>query len=140
MIDDHFADGATDPDPGCTSTTDTSENSELLPAGDCDLRMGLLNEDPTVAFAVAQGCGVIQGFWLHVPGTAEDCGYQLGAEGAATQCEIVRETGGTMFAKTTLPLITVVPMTAPGDCRPMTLAVINGDNTVVAKRMKRQGC
>jgi len=79
-------------------------------------------------------------FWLHVPGTADDCAYQLGENGTATACEIVRQTGGTMFAKTTLPLVAVVPMTAPGDCRPMTLAVINGDGTVVAKRMKRAGC
>ena len=81
MIDDHFAEGATDPDPGCTSTTDTSENSELLPAGDCEIEMDVFEDDPRVAGAVAEGCGVIQGFWFHAPGTVD----RLRATSSATR-------------------------------------------------------
>ena len=115
MIDDHFAEGATDPDPGCTSTTDTSENSELLAPATARSRIGLLERRSdrrvrrsprAAARSRASGCTR--------PAPLTDCGYQLGEEGTPTQCEIVRETGGTMFAKTTLPLVAVAPMTAPG--------------------------
>ena len=139
MIDDHFADGATDPDPGCTSTTDTSENSELLPAGSCQMNLDLFDDDASVAIAAVQGCGQIQGFWFHAAGTVVECVYKLG-QGAVQTCEPVRESGGTMFTKTTESLSVAVGLNAEGDCRPMTLAVINADNTVVATRKKATGC
>jgi hypothetical protein len=139
MIDDHFADGATDPDPGCTSTTDTSESSELLPAGSCQINMDLFDDDASVAIAAVQGCGQIQGFWFHAAGTVVECAYKLG-QGAVESCEAVRESGGTMFNKTTESLSVAVALSAEGDCRPMTVAVINADNTVVAARKKATGC
>ena len=45
-----------------------------------------------------------------------------------------------MFNKTTESLSVAVALNAAGDCRPMTLAVINGDGTVVAARRKATGC
>ena len=45
-----------------------------------------------------------------------------------------------MFTKTTESLSVAVGLNAEGDCRPMTLAVINADNTVVATRKKATGC
>ena len=139
MIDDHFVEGANDPDPGCTSTTDTSENSELLPAGDCELTMEADEDDPKIVYASAVGCGVIQGFWFHTPGTPEKCVFGLGTGDLAElgDCWTVREHGGTMFEKkTTQPLGVGVRMTADADCRWMTFALINGDNTVVRQRTK----
>ena len=45
-----------------------------------------------------------------------------------------------MFNKTTLPLAVAVGMNAVGDCRPLTFALITGDNTVVRQRVKPSGC
>jgi hypothetical protein len=140
MIDDHFVENADDPDPGCSSTTDDSENSELLPAGDCHIDMDLWDDNRAVAVAVVEGCGVIQGFWFNVPGNPTTCRYQLSEDGEIEDCWTRDRQGGFMFNKTTLPLAVAVGMSAVGDCRPLTFALITGDNTVVRQRVKPSGC
>jgi hypothetical protein len=140
MIDDHFVEDANDPDPGCSSTTDDSESSELLPAGDCHIAMDLWDKNKAIAVAAVDGCGVIQGFWFNVPGTPTSCRYQLSEEGEIEDCWTRDRQGGFMFNKTTLPLVVAVGMNAVGDCRPLTFALIMGDNTVVGQRVKPSGC
>ena len=146
MIDYHFLETATDPDAGCTADNDNSELDELLPAGDCKIGMDLLEDDPTVAVAVVQDCGQIQGFWFVTPGMPLQgnqalCRFQLRGEGGPIDnCWALRGHVGSFFDKTTGPLVVVTRMAAAGDCRNMTFALINGDNTVVRQRMKKSGC
>ena len=100
MIDDHFVEGATDPDPGCTSTTDTSENSELLPRRRLRDRRGAASRTTRRSPAgPPSGCGVIQGFWFRPPGTATDCRVPARRPTMAElgDCWTVREHGGTML-------------------------------------------
>ena len=48
--------------------------------------MGIFGDDTSRRRARRrQGCGVLQGFWFHPPGTATGCGYELGEEDA-TAC------------------------------------------------------
>ena len=57
-------------------------------------------------------------------------------------CQKVGETGGTMFAATTQDLDVIVETGGKAaDCRPMTLALIKGDNSVlVLPRRSSRGC
>ncbi|MDA0171183.1 hypothetical protein OJ998_18920 [Solirubrobacter taibaiensis] len=139
MIDDHFADGATDPDPGCTSSTDTSEDSELPALSGCTISIGIWDEQAKLAGAMTQGCGAIQGFWFRGPSTVLDCAYKLGAAAGET-CQKVGRTGGTMFAATPLDLRVAVELGQAVQCEPMTLALIRADNSVIAARGTLDGC
>ncbi|MDA0184473.1 hypothetical protein OJ997_29485, partial [Solirubrobacter phytolaccae] len=140
MIDDHFADGALDPDPGCTSTTDTSESSETPAPASCKIELGVWNEDGDIAGATAEGCGGLRGFWYHAPGTVTECGHKFGA-GALLDCQKVRETGGTMFDGLVFDKLSVyTALDKVADCRPMTLTLIREDFSVWFKRARLEGC
>lgn len=140
MVDDHFADGALDPDPGCTSTTDTSESSEVLAPASCKIELGLWNDAGDIAGATADGCGGLRGFWYRAPGTVTECGHRFGA-GALLDCQKVRETGGTMFDGLVFDKLSVyTALEQPADCRPMTLTLIREDFSVWFYRAKLEGC
>ena len=140
MIDDHFADGATDPDPGCTSTTDTTGGlGDRRPRRAARSSSACWDDTGFYAGARTKGCGAIQGFWYHAPGTVSDCGYRTGTS-ALLPCQKVGETGGTMFAATTQDLDVIVETEKAADCRPMTLALIKADNSVWSFRAKLEGC
>ena len=105
--------------------------------------MDVLDDDPTVAAAVVQGCGVIQGFWFVTPGTADQAtaGSSSAARAArSTTCGRCAGTSARCSTRRRSRWSSLTRMTADGDCRPMTLALINGDNTVVRQRMKKSGC
>ena len=53
MIDSRDATATTDPDPGCSSPTDTSENSEVPSPATCDIQVGIFDERPAAARAPA---------------------------------------------------------------------------------------
>ena len=100
MIDDHFADGATDPDPGCTSTTDTSENSEIAgsgglrdPARPVGRHRRSTRARRTRAAARSRASGTTRPARSPTAATAP-------ARAPCCQCQKVGETGGTMFAAT----------------------------------------
>lgn len=140
MVDDHFAEGTVDPDPGCTSTTDTSESSEVLAPASCKIALGLWNDEGDIAGATAEGCGGLRGFWFRAPGTVTECGHRFGA-GALLGCEKVRQTGGTMFDGLRFDTLSVyTALDAPADCRPMTLTLIREDYSVWYYRAKLEGC
>lgn len=140
MVDDHFAEGTVDPDPGCTSTTDTSESSEVLAPASCKIALGLWNDAGDIAGATAEGCGGLRGFWYRAPGTVTECGHRFGM-GALLGCEIVRQTGGTMFDGLSFDKLSVyTALDEPADCRPMTLTMIREDFSVWYYRGKLDGC
>lgn len=140
MIDDHFAEGALDPDPGCTSTTDTSENSETPAPANCKIALGVWDEAGEIAGATAEGCGGLRGFWYHAPGKVTECGHRFGA-GALLNCQIVRETGGTMFDGLSFDKLSVyTALEAAANCNPMTLALIREDHSVIYARAKLDDC
>ncbi len=99
------------------------------------------NEAGDIAGATAEGCGGLRGFWYHAPGTVAECGHRFGG-GALLTCEIVRETGGTMFGagspSTSSPVYTALDKVA--DCRPMTLTLIREDFSVWFKRARLENC
>ena len=86
MIDSRDAAGTTDPDPGCTSATDTSENSETEIPEWCDVRVGAAEGNKRLVAMSAEGCGVIAGAWFRPPGTPTDCGYWFGQDGDVVDC------------------------------------------------------
>lgn len=140
MVDDHFAEGALDPDPGCTSTTDTSENSETPAPDSCKIELGVWNEAGDIAGATAENCGGLRGFWYHAPGKVEECGHRFGG-GVVLDCQIVRETGGTMFDGLVFDKLSVyTALDKVADCRPMTLTLIREDYSVWFKRARLEGC
>ncbi|MBE2315402.1 hypothetical protein DVA67_005415 [Solirubrobacter sp. CPCC 204708] len=139
MIDDHFAEGATDPDPGCSATDDTTENSEIPAPAGCRIDLGVWDDEGFVPGAMTQGCGAIQGFWFRAPGTVQRCVYRLG-EGADLACQKVRQTGGTMFDITAEDLRVGVELTQAVRCEPMTLALIKDNHQTWFFRGTLNGC
>ena len=112
----------------------------MLAPASCEIDLGVWNDDGDIAGATADGCGGLRGFWFHAPGTVAECGHRFGA-GALLACQIVRETGGTMFDGLSfdkLSVYTVLDKVA--DCRPMTLTLIREDFSVWFKRARLDGC
>ena len=133
MVDSRLAEGVTDPDPGCTGTTDTTEDSERPAPDTCEIGLGLLNANKRYPGVSVQGCGVITGAWLRTPGTADLCGYWFGDDDAI-DCDAKPATIATSFAPTNMSLTLVARLTAEHDCRPVTVALTREDGSVLFRR------
>ena len=135
MIDSRDAAGTTDPDPGCTSATDTSENSETEIPEWCDVRVGAVQGDKRLVAMSAEGCGVIAGAWFRPPGTPTDCGYWFGQDGDVADCAIKAGTIGTTFALTSMKFTMATHLAADYDCRPITVALLQEGGGVMSGRV-----
>jgi hypothetical protein len=122
----------TDPDPGCSGTSDASEDSEVgLPAG-CTVRGGNVEEDPQFPAVEVKGCGAVTGVWFKPSATPLDCVYSLGAGGQA--CSVTGATVGATFALTAATVALGGHTTTVPQCAPVTVAVSLADGRVAAVR------
>jgi hypothetical protein len=135
MVDSRDAAGTTDPDPGCTSATDTSEDSELELPEWCDVRIGAAQGDRRLVAMSAEGCGVLAGAWFRPPGTPTDCGYWFGSDGDVVGCGVKAGTIGTTFALTSIKFTMATHLAADYDCRPITVALLREGGGVMAGRV-----
>lgn len=134
MIDSRDAANATDPDPGCSDPADKSEEGETPTPESCDVRLGILNGDKTIPGMTVQGCGVLKGAWFRPPGAPTACGYWFGDDDIAS-CEVKAGTVGVTFPLTNIGFSLVSRITADYDCRPVTVALIKEDGSVLADRV-----
>ncbi|HEX8101282.1 MAG TPA: hypothetical protein VF533_01585 [Solirubrobacteraceae bacterium] len=92
------AEGATDPDPGCTSPDDDSEGSETTLSTDCIVNKDDFQSSTTVGVRIDRDtCGEITGAWLRPPGTPTACGYAVGDGADFSGCSVVGKTVGVFF-------------------------------------------
>ena len=121
-----------DPDPGCSSPADTSEDSEIaLPAG-CSIGGGDVDGDPRFPGIEVSGCGAVTGVWFKPSATPTDCVYALGA-GALT-CSVTGSTVGATFAATAATVLVGTHTQTTPQCAPVTIAVTLADGRVAKLR------
>ena len=78
MKDSRDSTTTTDPDPGCSSPSDTSENTDPPSPATCNIQIGIFDQDPRLPGPLGRGCGQVTGVWFKPPGTPVDCLYRLG--------------------------------------------------------------
>ena len=123
----------TDPDPGCSDTADTTENSEVgLPAG-CSVGGGNLNDDPRFPAIEISGCGPVTGLWFKPSAAPSDCLFAIGA-GAGQTCTLTGATAGATFAATTEGVVLGSHTTTDTGCGPVTVAITLADGRVAKLR------
>jgi hypothetical protein len=133
LADARDADGASDPDPGCSGPGDTTESSEVaLPAG-CAVELSIFNEDDLFPGIAVQGCGSIRGAWFKPSATPVDCFYAIGA-GDVAACSVTGPTAGASFPATTEEVLLAMHTTTLPACQPVTAAITLDDGTVAATR------
>jgi hypothetical protein len=122
----------TDPDPGCSSTSDASEDSEVgLPAG-CTIGGGNLNADPRFPAVEVSDCGSVTGVWFKPSAMPQDCVYSLGAGPLA--CSVTGATVGATLGATTATVALGGHTSSDTTCGPVTVAVTLADGRVAALR------
>jgi hypothetical protein len=134
MIDSRDAAGTTDPDPGCASTSDTSEDSEVPSPATCDIQVGIFDGDVRLPGLQLQGCGVIKGVWFKPPGTPTGCLFRVGA-GNVLECSVKAGTGGASFAPTDQQVVLATPIAADPVCAPITVTLLRDNGEVYADRV-----
>ena len=134
MIDSRDAAGTTDPDPGCSSTTDTTEDSETPTPASCEIEVGLFGGDKRFAGLATSGCGVLKGIWFRPPGTATDCLFKFGNDDAQ-DCSVKAGTAGASFPLTNQDITLGTHLAADFTCRPVTVALLREDGSVWADRV-----
>jgi hypothetical protein len=129
---DHLVDSreaGTDPDPGCSSPADTTENSEVaLPAG-CTVELTVFNGDDLFPGIAVHGCGAIKAAWFKPSAEPADCFYAVG-DGAVQTCSV----SGATFAPTTDEVLLAMHTASLPQCGPVTTAITLGNGTVAARR------
>ncbi|MBJ7331562.1 MAG: hypothetical protein JHC95_16835 [Solirubrobacteraceae bacterium] len=125
--------GVTDPDPGCTGTSDTSESSEIAPPIGCDVQGGFFGGDTKMTGLQADGCGSLTGAWFKAPGTPQSCVYRLEG-GAETACTVTGPVGMATFPASTALLKMITPLSTAADCRIVTIALQRSDGQVIETR------
>jgi hypothetical protein len=121
-----------DPDPGCSGTSDTSEDSEVaLPAG-CTIGGGNLGGDPRFPAVEASGCGAVTGMWFKPSAMPQDCVYSIGA--GALACSVTGATVGATFGATTATVALGGHTSSDTTCGAVTIAVTLADGRVAALR------
>jgi hypothetical protein len=134
MTDSRNAAGTTDPDPGCTGTADTSENSETPTPPTCDIQLMFFDEGLRLPGLTLEGCGSITGVWFKPPGMPGGCAYQIAGQDPL-QCEVKAGTSGATFAATSSALALIAPLTADATCSKVTVALTRPDGSVLADRV-----
>jgi hypothetical protein len=134
MIDSRDFAGATDPDPGCTSPADTSENSEIPTPDWCDVQVGIFDQNIRLPGIAVQGCGVIKGVWFKPPGNPVGCVFRVGSNDVF-ECAVKGGTGGVTFAPTNMEVLLATPIAADATCSPVTIALVRDDDSVYADRV-----
>ena len=134
MIDSRDAAGVTDPDPGCSSPADTSENSEVPSPDWCQIQVGIFDNDIRLPGLSVEGCGVIKGVWFKPPGTPVGCVFKVGANDAA-ECGVKGGTGGATFAPTNMQVLLATPIAADATCSPVTVVLVRENDDVYADRV-----
>jgi hypothetical protein len=134
MKDARDATTTTDPDPGCSSPSDTSENTDVPSPATCTIQVGIFDEDPRLPGLLADGCGQVTSVWFKPPGTPVDCLYRLGA-GALLDCGLQAGTGGATFAATTEQILLAVPIAEDATCTPVTVALTTATGNVYGDRV-----
>ena len=123
---------STDPDPGCSSTSDGSEDSEVaLPAG-CTVGGGNINSDPRFPAVEVSGCGPVTGVWFKPSAMPQDCVYSIGT--GALACSVTGATVGATFGATTATVALGGHTSTDTTCGPVTIAVTLADGRVAALR------
>jgi hypothetical protein len=131
LVDSRDSATTTDPDPGCSGPTDTTENSETPTPETCDVRVGIFGEDAKFTGLSAEGCGVLKGVWFRPPGTPTDCLYRFG-EDPVQNCSIKGVTVGATWPLTNAGFVLGTHLTADATCRKVTVALIREDDSVMA--------
>jgi hypothetical protein len=122
----------TDPDPGCSSTDDTTEDSEIgLPAG-CEVGGGNAGGDPRFPAITVTNCGSVTGVWFKPPGSPTDCLYAIGA--GVQACQVTGATVGATFPATTAEIELGTHTTTDASCAPVTVAITLADGNVAKLR------
>jgi hypothetical protein len=134
MIDSRDSAGTTDPDPGCSGVSDTSENSETPTPASCQVQVGIFGGDKRFAGLATSGCGVLKGVWFRPPGTATDCLYEF-TGGETQECSVKAGTAGASFALTNQDVTLGTHLSADATCRPVTVALLREDGSVWADRV-----
>jgi hypothetical protein len=126
-------DVGTDPDPGCSGTDDTTENSEVaLPAG-CVAELTVFNADDLFPGIAVHGCGAIKGAWFKPSGEPTDCLYAVG-DGAVAECAVVGATAGATFPATAAEVLLAMHTASMPQCGPVTSAITLANGAVAARR------
>jgi hypothetical protein len=133
-MDSRDATTTTDPDPGCSSPTDTSENTDVPSPPACNIQVGIFDNDPRLPGISVQGCGAITEAWFKPPGTPVDCLYKIGA-GAVLDCTLKAGTGGATFAATSEQLLLAVQIAEDATCKPVTVGLTTANGTVYGDRV-----
>jgi hypothetical protein len=134
MIDSRDAAGVTDPDPGCASPADTSENSEVPSPDWCQIQVGIFGNDPRLPGLQIDGCGVIKGVWFKPPGTPVGCVFRIGGNDAQG-CDVTGGTGGATFPLTNMQVLLATPLAADATCAPVTVVLVRENDEVYADRV-----
>ena len=122
-----------DPDPGCSSPADTSEDSEVgLPAG-CDIGGGSVDGDLRFPAVSISNCGAVTGVWFKPPASPTDCVYAIG--GGVQACQVTGATVGATFPATTAEVELGTHTTTDATCAPVTVAVTLADGRVAKLRV-----
>jgi hypothetical protein len=134
MIDSRDAAGVTDPDPGCSSPADTSENSEVPSPDWCQIQVGIFGNDIRLPGLQIDGCGVIKGVWFKPPGTPVGCVFKVGGNVEA-ECDVKGGTGGATFPLTNMQVLLATPLAADATCSPVTVVLVRENDEVYADRV-----
>jgi hypothetical protein len=134
MIDSRDAAGVTDPDPGCSSPADTSENSEVPSPAWCQIQLGIFGNDIRLPGLQIDGCGVIKGVWFKPPGTPVGCVVKVGGNDAR-ECDVKGGTGAATFPPTNMQVLLATPLAADATCAPVTVVLVRENDEVYADRV-----
>ncbi|HEX6023732.1 MAG TPA: hypothetical protein VFZ00_17195 [Solirubrobacter sp.] len=134
MIDSRDFAGASDPDPGCTSPADTSENSELPIPDWCDVQVGIFGNNLRLPGMQINVCSVIKGVWFKPPGTPEGCVFVVGGNDPA-ECDVKGGVGRATFPLTNMQVRLATPIAADVTCAPVTVALEGENDVVYAERV-----
>jgi hypothetical protein len=132
LVDSRDSAGTTDPDPGCSGVTDTTENSEVPTPESCQVQIGYFGGDTSVTGLLTSGCGVLKGAWFRPPGTPTNCLWAFGDDDWASCGAPKAGTVGVTFPLTNQDLALATKLTAEYQCRNVTVALIREDDSVMS--------
>jgi hypothetical protein len=137
--DDRAATGATNPDPGCASPTDTTEDSEIAAPAGCAITWGTFDDAGFFPGIEITGCGQLLTAWIRPPGTADGCIVAIGA-GDWQDCDVRGATVSWMLADTEEHVALAAHLPDGIQCEPATAAVVRHDGKVIEVNGEVPGC
>ena len=118
MIDSRDAAGTTDPDPGCSATTDTTEDSETPTPASCEIEVGLLRRRQALRRPGDLGLRRAQGHLVPPARHRRPTASSSSATTTPSDCSVKAGTAGATFALTNQDITLGTHLAADATCRP----------------------